>query len=157
MCRPLVVLPVVLAVVLSQGCSGGPRSDVFGTITYEGKPVKGGTIILLAPDNRTYPGRIQDDGSYRITSVPQGKIQVAVQGSPPRVKPRPAPDTKGPTSQAKEERKTADNQKQAALPPPPSDGLQIPAWYSDPTRSGLSLELGASQQEFSVDLKRTKD
>ena len=75
--RQLFALATALTAVFSQGCSG-QRSDVFGTITYEGKPVKGGTIIFIAPDNRTYPGRIQDDGSYRIASVPQGKIQVAV-------------------------------------------------------------------------------
>jgi hypothetical protein len=150
--RSLFVLAVALTASVAAGCSG-QRSDVFGTVKYLGKPVKGGTIILIAPDNRTYPARIQDDGSYRVAGVPRGRIEVSVQGGQARVPPRPTPGAKGAEPASIEFEKTADKQKQAALPPPPPDGSQIPAQYIDPARSGLAFDLTRPEQEYSLDLK----
>jgi hypothetical protein len=152
--RRLIFCTALTFSVALFGCSA-PRSNVFGNVTFRGKPVVGGTIILLSADNRTYPARIQADGSYRIASVPRGHIAVAVQGDEVRPPPRPAPGAKTKDAFGFNEAKADDERKAGSAPPSPTTGpvLKIPASYGDPGRSGLSFELELPEQEYSIDLK----
>lgn len=66
------------------GCgSGAKTATVTGKITFEGSPVKAGTIAFVPSDGIPYQGDIQSDGSFRVDNVPVGDVIVVV--NPPGV------------------------------------------------------------------------
>lgn len=142
-----------LLLTLIGGC-GQPRSRVHGTVRYQGKPLTGGTVVFLASDNRTYPVKIQSDGSYQIDALPRGHVQVSVQSGTPRIRSRPQPGAKGVDSFAKSEAKTDDAGPKGRGKPKKAAPLKaIPRKYADPTQSGISFDLEAAEQEYPIDLK----
>jgi hypothetical protein len=148
------LLAVVAALLITTPGCGRARSKVHGTITYHGTPLAGGTIILVGPDNQTYPARIAKDGSYKIASVPRGQILVSVQADTPRVPPRPQPGARDSDAFAKGEM-SLDDQSKGGRPPaqPAGPTVTLPVRYNDPNQSGLTFELSLADQEYSVDLK----
>jgi hypothetical protein len=80
---------------------------------------------------------------------------VAVQVPPPRPKPRPDPDLqKDHDAFARGQAQADDAAKEARLPQaPPPAGVRIPEHYGEPGRSGLSFDLRAPQQDYSIDLE----
>jgi hypothetical protein len=148
----LCLLTLALAVAL-VGC-GAPRSNVSGTVSYKGKALTAGTIILLAPDNKTHPADIGPDGKYQVAGVARGKVKVAVIVEGPRLPPRPDP-VKSKDPVGGKEAKADDAKGMARLKEAVSSlpGSPIPAHYSDAARSGLEFELKDPEQTFSPDLK----
>jgi hypothetical protein len=145
-------LAAVLLVI--AGC-GEPRSMVHGTVTFQGAPLKHGTIIFLGPDERTYPVPIQADGSYAAVSLPRGKILVALHVDEPRAAasrtdPDPDPDDFGNTKAREEDRHKGRKQRPA---PVADERPTLPSHYLDPNQSGLSFQLDRPSQEYSLDLK----
>ena len=59
------------------GC-GSRLGDVAGKVTYRGKTVVCGSVVLVGPDGLTKVGNIGQDGSYVIKDVGAGKVGVAV-------------------------------------------------------------------------------
>jgi hypothetical protein len=59
------------------GCGAG-IGDVSGKVTYQGKTVVCGTVVLVGPDGMTKTGNISPDGSYAIRGVGAGRVGVAV-------------------------------------------------------------------------------
>ena len=72
-------IPCLLGLVLVAvtGC-GATTGDVTGTVTYQGKVVGSGEVIIAASDSLPYYGAIQDDGSYIVPKVPLGSAKIAV-------------------------------------------------------------------------------
>lgn len=158
---PRLVFALLFALLAIFGCSE-PKSRVHGKVLYKGKPVTGGTIVLVSPDNSTAQARIASDGSYEVPAASRGHILVAIQADRPRPAPRAQPSSKavalkGQNTFAMERSKSDDRAKtvKASAPPPAGNpsALGLPALYGDPNRSGLSIELVDSVQEFTVDLK----
>lgn len=146
-----ILLLAALAAACATGCTE-QRSDIHGTVKHKGKPLKAGTIIIVAPDNQTHRAYLGPDGSYRITGVARGPVQVAVIVEGPRVPPRPEPKPGAdPDAVAKaiaEDEARRANMKGAAPAGPP-----IPPKYADAATSGLGFELKEADQEFSPDLQ----
>ena len=121
------------------GCAGG-TADVTGKVTYEGKPVGYGNVIVISSDGEAKYGPLQSDGSYRVTAVKFGEAKVAVSSPPP---PGAVPAPKGGREGAEGEDKIP-----AGLTPPPVDQellkrwFAIPTKYADPTKSGLTVNVG---------------
>jgi len=72
--------------VATGGCGqSGPadRATVSGMVLFEGRPVTGGSIRLVAADDPTRQahGRIRKDGSFTLTGSPVGLAKVAVETS----------------------------------------------------------------------------
>jgi hypothetical protein len=65
-----------LLVVAGTGC--GERGRVSGTVSYRGRPLPDGTVVLLASDGRAYHGQIGSDGRFAIPEVPSGETHVAI-------------------------------------------------------------------------------
>src|SRR4029077_6705571 len=59
------------------GCGAG-TGDVTGTVTYQGKTVASGTVLIVGSDSLPYYGNIQDDGTYTVPKVPTGPAKIAV-------------------------------------------------------------------------------
>jgi hypothetical protein len=72
--RALLLLPLVFALT---GCGAGV-GDVSGKVTYNGKPVVCGSVVMAGPDGMTKVGAINQDGSYLVQGVGVGTVGVAV-------------------------------------------------------------------------------
>jgi hypothetical protein len=66
-----------LALLASAGC-GAESGAVTGTVSFQGKSVASGTVIIVGADSLPYYGAIQDDGTYTIARVPTGLAKIAV-------------------------------------------------------------------------------
>jgi hypothetical protein len=67
--------------ILAVGCAG--RGDVSGKVTYQGKPVVFGTILIQGRDG-PHQGNIERDGSFTVRGVPVGEVRVAVNSPNPK-------------------------------------------------------------------------
>lgn len=123
--------------ILAIGCNNAKKSgEVFGKITYNGKPVTAGTILFF-PENGGDPvgGTVGPDGSYRATGLPLGRAKVAIE-----------------TIKFKN-----------LTPPPPGIAKQlggprvtyvpIPEKYEKPNPSGLSFEVEEGAREWNIVLE----
>jgi hypothetical protein len=79
------VAVVAIAILLLSGwivfCEHNRTGTLTGKVTFNGKPLPGGLITLTTTADgevRTYPGRIQKDGTYKVPNVPAGLAQVSV-------------------------------------------------------------------------------
>lgn len=151
--RQLFGLMCLAGAVAILGC-GPPRSNVSGTVSYKGKALTAGTIILLASDNKSHQADIGSDGKYQARGVARGKVKVAVIVEGPRVPPRPDPvkskDPVGGKEAKADDAKGMARLKEAVTSLP---GSPIPAHYADADKSGLEFELTDPEQTYSPDLK----
>jgi hypothetical protein len=120
--RAVVVLLLTMLCLAASGC-GRPANRVSGTVFFGGKPLSGGSIVLLASDGLPYRGLIGPDGKFALTNVPPGLARVAVTSL---VEPAPS----GGHS------KNTQNARGASLAPSAS---RIPMRYGDLAQSGLSV------------------
>ena len=129
--------------LLASGC-GSQTATVVGRVTYQGKPVCGGSVIVYCSDKQIARGIIGVDGTYSIPNVPYGPGAVTVQ-APARV--------------------PAGLRMQQTLPPssggpiPPTveasepSRSTIPPRYALPEESGLSVAIDRGQVNYDIDLK----
>jgi hypothetical protein len=75
--REGVALFLAVATLGVVGCGMG-TGDVRGRVTYRGRPVICGGVIMVGPDGRTVTGQVNAEGHYRLKSVPAGTVRVAV-------------------------------------------------------------------------------
>lgn len=129
---------VVLAVL--PGCGGG-RASVAGKVTYKGKPLAMGTVYVASVDGVQWPASINEDGTYRIESLPAGPAKIGVTSPKPQV--------------LSERARRATKQNAATAPPPPDLGkwVEIPETYADPTRSGLTVDLKSGPNTHDIELQ----
>ena len=137
-CR--ILLPIIVVHSSLMGCSGRPyegevRIPLSGKVTYDGKPIDGGTISFLpADESKRVSGGPLIQGAY---SVPEekganpGSYRVEVRWPQPTGKKYKDPDTL----------ETFNEQKES-----------MPARYN--TQSELKVEVSATQNTFDFDLKK---
>lgn len=69
--------PLVLALIFAAGCGGGERVyDLSGAVTYQGKPVPAGTIVLepdVSQGNKGSPGFAKIKNGQYDTRQGEGK------------------------------------------------------------------------------------
>ena len=131
MTRSLASAAACLALAGLIGC-GGSASDkatISGKVTYNGKPVTGGTLTLYSSTGAPYPVSIKEDGTFNVSGAPIGQMGVGIDTGPARVAP-PAGST-------------------APQGPPHVD---IPAKYKDPKTSGLTWDVKAGKNTKDFDL-----
>src|SRR5437763_7171045 len=74
--RLLACLPLVLLLTLS-GCGAG-TATLGGKVTYRGRPVTSGSIIVVHEDGTARVGVIEPDGTYSVEGVKRGRVKVGV-------------------------------------------------------------------------------
>ena len=147
---PLIRSLAAAAVLAAAGCGGG-KADVEGKVTFNGKPVVYGTVVVVGPDGIPKSGMIQPDGSYRVSGVPVGSARVAV------TSPRP-PGSETPPKKRAMGRDALDEDKPPPEPPPPAppevikNWVSLPEKYGDPSTSQLTLNV-KSGQPADIELK----
>lgn len=80
--RAFRLAPLLLAGLAVAGCgTDQPRTTpLTGTVTYLGKPVTAGFLVLATEDGKqTATGSLTKEGQYEINNAPLGKVKVAVQ------------------------------------------------------------------------------
>ena len=111
--------------------AGKPLADVNGTVTYRGKPITCGSVILCGSDGRQLQGQIKPDGSFSVAKVPEGNVRIAVisvdRTTPSPRATQPADGTLAP----------ADGEGPATS----SEHTPIPNEFSDVNRSGLLMKV----------------
>src|SRR5829696_1964631 len=78
--RSLLPLLPGLFLILVCGCSAKKSNrgvDLSGAVSYNGKPVTGGSMTLYVGDG-IYPVAISADGTYSATQIPEGEAIVTV-------------------------------------------------------------------------------
>jgi hypothetical protein len=91
MTRHFLPLPLLTGAILLgvAGCGSG-HGDLAGKITYQGKPVRSGSVGVLGQDGITRNSVILPDGSYQVPDIPAGPVKIAVTSpDPATVKPHP--------------------------------------------------------------------
>jgi hypothetical protein len=118
--------------LLAPGCSPGV-GKVAGTVTYQGKPVAGGTVTFYDAANGARSSPIADDGTYSIDKVPVGHARITVT-VPVSIGFRGAEGAK------------------PAGGPPAAKAPPVPAKYGDAEKSGLTYDVQAGGQKHDVTL-----
>jgi hypothetical protein len=144
---------VLLPGLLAAGC--GNTGTVSGKVSYKGQPLGGGTILFVAPGQKTVKSAIAPDGSYTISGIPAGTIKIAVE-----TKSAQPPDPEA------LRRAFPGLPKGAPLPPeaannphfktgPENKGgkyVWIPDHYGDPEKSNLTVEVTGGNQQHDIEL-----
>ncbi len=139
------VLGALAAALCLAGC-GNHVGSVTGKVSYVGKPVVIGSIVLVNEDTLAFHQEsIQPDGTYHIGNVPYGVYKVTVHSADPDKRPvsRPVP--------ANLKKKP----KETEPPPPRPDAdkwFAIPERYSDWRQSDLSVTVSQSSTTFDIRL-----
>ena len=137
---------LILGALAVAGC-GNQTGSVSGKISYHGKPVVTGSVVLVNEETLApFQDSIRPDGTYHIGNVPYGVYKVAVHSADPGRRPdisRPVPDnlTKKP--------------KETELPSPRTSAdkwFAIPERYRDWRLSDLCVTVSQSSTIFGIQL-----
>lgn len=136
---------IALPLITIAGCDSC-TATVSGQVTYLGKPVPGGSVVLYCSDKQIVRGLIGPDGRYSIPNVPCGPAQVTIQSPSElpagmRLQQHLPPTTNGPVMPA------------AAGAPKAGRGAGLPQRYSLPEESGLSVIVDRGQMTYDIELK----
>jgi hypothetical protein len=147
----LLLLPLLL--VLALGCEAkNPNAParVSGEVTYNGKPLPGGTITFYTDGAGTYPVAIGKDGTYEATGLPAGDLAVSVATE----------SAKGHTAGSSYSDRHGHKMELSPAPPgfqqqqeAQSEYVSIPKKYANPKTSGLSTTLEPGRNTKSFELK----
>ena len=135
---------IALGSLFGGGC-GSRTATVVGRVTYQGKPVSGGSVIVYCSDKQIARGTISVDGTYSIPNVPYGSSVVTVQA--------PAQAPAGLRTQ-----QTLPRSSGGPIPPTVqvSDPgrIPLPLRYGVPEESGLSVAIDRATVTYDIDLKQ---
>jgi hypothetical protein len=92
MSRTLMRVALLLGCSLAVGCGG--KATVKGVVTYEGKPVTGGVVVIFDAEgnNPAERGIIQPDGTYTVRNIMPGKRKATAAATRPFYPPSEAAD-----------------------------------------------------------------
>jgi hypothetical protein len=68
-------------VLAAAGCANNQRVTLHGTVTYQGQPLQAAIVKIYGPGDHSSMAYIRD-GSFHITDVTPGEIQVTVESDP---------------------------------------------------------------------------
>ena len=132
-----------LACLLSAGC-GDSNATVSGQVTYQGKAVPSGSVIVYCADKQIVRGVIGVDGRYSIPNVPTGQAVVTVEAharvpSGLRMKQKLPPSSGGPIAPTVEA--------------PETGKTSLPPRYALPEESGLRVVVDRGRVTYDIDLQ----
>jgi hypothetical protein len=135
-------------VIAVTGCGGSGTAEVSGTVQYQGKPVRSGTVMIFDAAGSPHLADIGPDGTYAVSGVPVGAVQLSVQS------PDPARADLPPLLAQKGKKARPNPIDSPPRSPVNRDGwFPLPAVYSTPASSGLSTILQPGSNSFDLDLK----
>jgi hypothetical protein len=133
----------LLMIVLSMFSFGG-TSKVTGRVTFGGRPVIWGSVVLVGPDGRSAAGRIEPDGTYTVANAPRGEVLVSVSS--------PDPLYQHYATQLKTSREQGPQAQWAALPVDRKQWFALPKRFEDPNASGVTLTVKRGNNPLDIAL-----
>jgi hypothetical protein len=138
--RLLLATPA-LCVLLAVGCDAPTNtpSSVSGKVTYNGKPLPGGTIRFTFKEGGAYSGVIEPDGSYTANQLPAGDAKVSVETDSLKT---------GSADPKTYQGGRGGSQMMSPVPSgrssvgPKGEYTKIPEKYKDPDKSGFTVTVG---------------
>jgi hypothetical protein len=135
------------AILLICGC-GDPTADIHGTVSHQGKLLKGGNITFIHQDGKSSLSfAINEDGTYKAMKVPAGEVKICVETeslNPGKVSKKtkysPPPGQTAPEG-------FGSNDSSAKR------YMKIPDSYSKPDSTDLKLTVGSGTMEHNVELR----
>jgi hypothetical protein len=73
---------LMLLTLGAAGC-GGVKGDLFGKVSYQGKPLALGSVLIVATDSKPRTAGIEADGSYHFDDVPVGEAKLTIYSPDP--------------------------------------------------------------------------
>jgi hypothetical protein len=153
-CTRLTALLVGLGLLALNGCGSG-KGSVSGKVTYQGRPIVIGSVVMTAKVGPPVVGALDAEGHYALKGVPAGPVNVAVVTTLPVY-------MKGPTAFHGKRGLGADNKEPesknsvAPLPEPPKIDLekwiQLPKEYERADTSGISTTVKPGNNLFNIEL-----
>jgi hypothetical protein len=136
--------------LLAAGCAGG-KGVVSGKVSYQGKPVRAGTVSFVPQGGGVMSSPIEEDGSYTIRNVPVGTVKITVETESAR----PPALQSGRGGEAPEfmRKYVKEKNPELASPERAKRFVPIPKQYSDADKSNLTYEVKSGKQEHDIDLK----
>ena len=129
------------------GCGDG-TATVSGQVSYRGRPVTSGSIIMVNPDGTAESGVIQPDATYSVDGVQKGRVKIGVLS--------PDPAHARSILRADENRAKANRKHTKAKAPVRAKDV---AWFplphdlGDPAKSGLECDVTASRVNYDITVK----
>jgi hypothetical protein len=148
--RPL-LLTVAAALALTPAGCGPGTTDITGRVTFQGKPVVYGTVVVIDADGVPKSGLIARDATFRVTGIRVGAAKAAV-SSPP-------PPGAIPLSARDKKVQDDDNNEKVTTPPPSVDPELVRSWfplpekYGDPAKSEITLDVRSGRPPYELELK----
>ncbi|MHB1422488.1 MAG: hypothetical protein ACYC3I_04695 [Gemmataceae bacterium] len=161
MIRIFLALSLVLTIAVggTVGCAGKSKgsANVSGKITYNGKPVTGGSITFhrtLEDAVGELGGSIAEQGTYTVTGLPSEEYIVTIDTEFLN-KTAPTVYGQGGNKRNKDEYEKKMREKMGKGPPEDKQGtyMKIPSKYSDKKTSTLRTTLIKGDNTYDVDLK----
>ena len=115
-------MAIGMALLAVMGC-GSSTASVSGTVTLEGTPLTGGSVIFYGKNGTIISAAIGADGSYYVPHAPMGAVSAAVVNFPKRT------------------------------PGAAANLVAIPAKYYDPTTAGLHYTVTSGRQTIHIRLE----
>lgn len=138
--RSTVAVLALLTISLA-GCSDA-GSVLHGTVSYRGRPVLSGAIIVLNEDGRAHSGVIQPDGAYRVEHVGRGNVRIGVL-SPDPAKARSIVKSDADDGKNKSRAKSAQGKERGGWFPLPRD-------TGDPQKSGIACPVDSGNVRYDI-------
>jgi hypothetical protein len=132
------LLAALLTSISLCGC-GPSMGSLSGKVTYGGKELTTGTVLLLGSDGIPLTAAIGPDGSYRFDRAPVGPAQIGVSSPDPVVEKQKIDNWSAGRGRVKgKEEKPKPAPARSAVG---SGWFPIPAKYATPEKSGLEYTI----------------
>jgi hypothetical protein len=143
----------IVSLLVLAGCSAQAGREghawIKGKITFQNKPLSGGSIHFFQDQEKVGSTMIRPDGSY-TAEIPLGQVKVAIETVSVKYQDREAI-----LKIMKENGYDVDQRKpnSPAFTAPKGTYVDIPERFSDPEKSGLEYTVVRGQQTWDFELK----
>jgi hypothetical protein len=158
--RRLVLMCLLLLPLSALAAGCGKGGTVSGKIYYKGQPVTGGTVYFFPEGtDSNYRSLIERDGSYKISELPRGPAKISVvvgmKGPPPGVMNRMGGQAaaKGIKQMERIGKSASGGGEQSGNAAGAQDNTSVPEKYTDPEKSGLTIDVTGSSQKFDIKME----
>jgi hypothetical protein len=158
--RLLLVCPLFLVLACGCGTTGSAPASVHGKVTYNGQPVKGGTVTFIG--SGTYQLPIDKDGNYAGRDLPIGDLVVTVETESAKPKEN-GQKQRYVGGQGQDAMKGAETMQKMlkkggqAVSQPRGEYVKIPRRYSNPKETPLKFNVTKGDQKIDLELTGEAD
>jgi hypothetical protein len=132
----------IMALMAATGCASRGSGNVTGRVTFKGKVVASGSVVMAADEGPPATATIESDGSYVCRNVPAGAVRIGV------VSPNDALEARERRAQKPGIEGAGDMGKFD-----PAKWFAIPSKYANYMNSPLTFEVKKGENTFDIDLE----